>query len=184
MNPIHPTACSCGCCGAARHTLTAGSLSRRDFLVGMSTAAVGSLAFSALAAGTAASATGALHRLPARKSLRLQPVLAYETPQRRDATSWRNWGAIQTEAQATEEVQRIERELTQLRQKADFPIDLRPVIKVRTPEEAARVAREDHQGVLLYAAGGWVNTLEAATDPKKWNLMFLRHQSGPRLSLV
>jgi hypothetical protein len=178
MNPGSTSTCSCGCCGAARHPLTHTGFSRRDFLVGMGAAAVGSLTLSALAAANPVVA-GSPHRSPARKTLRLQPVLAYETPKRRPSTSWRNWGAIQTEAQASEEVERIEKELQQLRQQAEFPLDLPPVIKVKTPEEAARVARADHQGVLLYAAGGWVNTLEAATAPDKWNLMFLRHRSGP-----
>ncbi|MCU0248524.1 MAG: hypothetical protein MUC42_18310, partial [Bryobacter sp.] len=31
----------------------------------------------------------------------------------------------------------------------------------------------------MYAAGGRVQTLEALAKPDKWNLMFLRHRSGP-----
>lgn len=140
--------------------------------------AVGGLSLTALGAASARG-PGEGHRSPQRKTLRLQPVLAYETPRRREATSWRSWGAIQTEAQAHEELGRITQELARLRESADFPIEFRSALKVKTPEEAARVAAEDHDGVILYGAGGGVNTLEAAWDPKKWNLMFLRHRSGP-----
>ena len=36
-----------------------------------------------------------------------------------------------------------------------------------------------HDVLLMYAAGGSTRLLEALSDPKKWNLMFLRHRSGP-----
>ena len=68
--------------------------------------AVGGLSLSALGAGAGRDRERG-HRLPSRKALCLQPVLVYDTPQRREATSWRNWGAIQTEAQAEDEVKRI-----------------------------------------------------------------------------
>jgi hypothetical protein len=111
--------------------------------------------------------------------LRVQPVLIYEVPQRRPQTSWRNWGAIQTEAQAEDEKRRIQGELQRVSREADFPLELLPLAAVKTRAEAARLAQGDHDGVILYAAGGWVDGLEALTDPRKWNVMFLRHRSGP-----
>jgi len=175
----HPHSCGCGCCGSGGVAFDANGLTRRNFLAGMGAAtAVGGLTLAAFAARAAAPEGGG-HRLPRRKTLRLQPVLVYDTPRRREATSWRSWGAIQTEAQASEELERIAKELKTLDAAVDFPLELLPVVKVKTPEEGVRVAKEDHDGVILYAAGGWVNTLEAAWDPKKLNLMFLRHRSGP-----
>jgi hypothetical protein len=54
-----------------------------------------------------------------------------------------------------------------------------PLAAIKNAEQAAKLAQGAHDGVILYAAGGWGNILEALTDPKKWNLMFLRHRSGP-----
>lgn len=176
----HFQSCGCGCCGSGPVQLPANGLTRRSFLAGMGAAtAIGGMTLSALAAGAAGGSSAGGHRRPKRLALRLQPVLAYDTPQRREATSWRNWGAIQTEAQATEELARIDKELAGVKAGADFPVELLPVLKVRSPEEAGRVAAADHDGVILYGAGGGVSTLEAAWDPKKLNLMFLRHRSGP-----
>lgn len=175
--PAHPHICACGCCSTRRLPPGEGSFTRRDFLTGVSVAAVGGVALSALAATD--DATSANHRAPQRKPLKMQPVLTYEIPQRRKATSWRNWGAVQTEDHAREELARIEKELKKLRSEADFPLELLPAVMVKSPEQAANVAKGDHDGVILYAAGGWLNVLEALTDPRKWTLMFLRHRSGP-----
>jgi hypothetical protein len=62
---------------------------------------------------------------------------------------------------------------------ADFPLKVLPLAAVQTAEEAASVASGQHDVLLMYAAGGGARLLEALTDPKKWNLMFLRHRSGP-----
>lgn len=176
MNP-HTTACSCGCCSASRFALTDNGFSRREFLTGVSVAAVGGVALTALAANAATTPSPRIP--PTRKPVKFQPVLAYEVPQRRQATSWRNWGAIQTEEAAREEKARIDKELKKLSAEADFPLELLPTAMVKTPDQAKAMNQADHDGVIIYAAGGWVNTLEALTDPKKYNLMFLRHRSGP-----
>jgi hypothetical protein len=109
----------------------------------------------------------------------VQPVLTYETPQRREATSWRNWGGIHTEQDAQAERQRIAQELQRLSRQADFPIEMGEVRLVKDPQQAAEIAKGPHDVLLLYAAGGGVNTLEALTAPDKYNLMFLRHDPGP-----
>jgi len=114
-----------------------------------------------------------------RTPLRIQPVLTYETPQRRDATSWRNWGGIQTEQDALAEKDRIGQKLSKMSGQADFPAEIRPVAAVRNLEQATTVAAGDHDVLLLYAAGGGLSLLEKLTVPGKWNVMFLRHDPGP-----
>lgn len=153
-------------------------MSRREFLGGV-TAAAGTLVLSPTVLRAAEVSGNPAHRLPERKALRMQPVLAYETPTRRAQTSWRSWGAIQTDADAAQERERIQRELGDLAKQADFPLEILPVKTCKTMPQAEEIVKGDHDGVLLYAAGGWVNLQEALTDPKKWNLMFVRHQSGP-----
>lgn len=111
--------------------------------------------------------------------LKVQPILVYETPARREATSWRNWGGIQTEQDASEEKIRIEKELAGLKGAANFPLVLEPVRMVKTADQAAAAARGDHALTLLYAAGGPGAALKAITESGPWTMMFLRHRSGP-----
>jgi hypothetical protein len=153
-------------------------LNRRDFIY-----SVGSIAACSLAAGRSwAAPQNAAQNLRSplpRPTLKVQPVLTYEVPERKTATSWRNWGGIQTEADAAREKENISRELAGMSRQPDFPLDFRPLAAVRNAQQAAEVARGDHDVLLLYAAGGGVNVLEALTVPSKWNLMFLRHDPGP-----
>lgn len=168
----------CGCCGAGAWSGAPATLSRRGFLTGMAGTGVSTVVFSSLSlpALAAAAPAAAPHF---RKTLKVQPVLVYSTPTRREGKSWRNWGGIQTEAHAQEEKVRIEGELGQLQAKAEFPFELRPVAMVQTKAQAEALARGDHDVTLLYAAGGWLDALEPLADPKKWTIMFLRHRSGP-----
>jgi hypothetical protein len=114
-----------------------------------------------------------------RRPVTVQPVLTYEVPQRREATSWRSWGGIQTDADADVERARIERELHEMARSADFQLDVRPVQAVKAVESAARLAGSDHDVTMIFGAGGWLNILEALSARNKWNLMFLRHDPGP-----
>jgi hypothetical protein len=137
------------------------------------------VALSALDLGAAEDA-GLPRRGPLpRRSLAVQPVLTYEVPQRREATSWRSWGGIQTEADAEQEKARIARELAEMARGADFPLDIRPVQAVKSVEPAARLAAGDHDVMMIFGAGGWLNILEALSAKDKWSLMFLRHDPGP-----
>jgi len=172
--------CTCGCCAGHRSApFRFENLNRRDFLLHVGALTVGGLAFPALPAVAAEIAPA--KRRPARivKPLQVQPVLTYDTPKRREATSWRNWGGIQNEEDASKERERIADELAKLTSKAKFPIEVRPLVSVRTREQAANVARGDHDALLIYAAGGGGDVLEAMTLKDKFNLMFLRHDPGP-----
>jgi hypothetical protein len=179
MNPIRPS-CHCPCCTYNRSTRPA-DLTRREFLhrVGAFTA-TSSFAFAALAAGAAELAPALPARPPqAAKTLKVQPVLTYEIPQRRDKTSWRSWGGIQTEADATAEKARIEAELSKLKAKSDFPVEFLPLAMVAKMDQAKTVAAGDYDVILVYAAGGWGNLLETLIRPGRSSLMFLRHDPGP-----
>ena len=155
-------------------------VNRRQFVGGLGALAALSVTLPSLSAAEARACCSVKDRAPlSRKPLRVQPVLTYETPQRREGTSWRNWGGIQTEAAASQEQARIAEELKKLAAKAEFPLDVRPVLLVKTVEQAAAIAKGDYDVMLMYAAGGWLNVLETLTRKDRWNLMFLRHLPGP-----
>lgn len=182
---MHPTctvqSCPCPCC-AARAEPAAESrsgVSRRRFLCSLGAAAVGGLGGATLELRGAPAALPSRRQPFARRVLTVQPVLTYATPARREATSWRSWGGIQNDDDANAEAGRIGRELARLQQDADFPIEIRPVQRIKTVEPARNVARGDHDVMLIYGAGGGGNLLDALTVPNKWNLMFLRHDPGP-----
>ena len=106
-------------------------------------------------------------------------MLTYELPQRREATSWRSWGGVQTQQDVAAEKNRITAELAKLAAKADFPLDILPLAAVASVKETAAIAEGDYDTMLVYAAGGGGNLLQKLISPKKFNLMFLRHDPGP-----
>ena len=170
----------CGCCSQGRLHESAGEgVTRRDFLAGVSALSTSGVLSAAIQPGSAGTAAAADARAMPVAPLKMQPVLIYSTPARRDATSWREWGGVQTDAAAAEEASRIEAEFARLRTEAAFPLEILPLIRVKDKDQAARAAAGDHDGVIMYAAGGSVQMLEALAVPQKWNLMFLRHRSGP-----
>ena len=177
------------CCRCAQHVGSAREVSAVDFLTASRRefiASVGGVAAASAVLGlwppplaTAAPAWAPQRRPLDRATLVVQPVLTYEVPQRREATSWRNWGGIQTREDALREQQWIEKQLGLLGAQADFPLQFRPVRLVKDQAEAEAAVQGDFDVMLIYGAGGWVNLLEKLTVPGKWNLMFLRHSPGP-----
>lgn len=115
------------------------------------------------------------------KALKVQPVLMYRTPQRREATSWKSWGGVQTEQAAVEEANRITKELNDLSSEAKFQINVLPIIKIKTPEQASQVHKKDYDVVIVYPATGSGQMLRAcfARDKDKDTIIFARHRSGP-----
>ncbi len=174
--------CGCSCCSAAHtYTGTFGLLNRRDFIFRVGTAGAGmglGMASLDLLAADPTLDLPSRGPLPARP-LKVQPVLTYAVPQRREGTSWRGWGGIQTEAQAGEEMNRITAELEAARAKAGFPMEILPIVSVRTRDQAVAAAKNPCDVRIVYAAGGGTDMLEAAIQPDKWNIMFLRHDPGP-----
>jgi len=160
------------CCACAH----GGGLSRRNFLGAAGAGALLGLSYSLVKAAEGEVAAGA--PAPPRQPIVVKPILTYATPRRRKQTSWRNWGGIQTQQQATEEVARIQRELDKLSADADFPLTLLPVSAVRSPAETAKLddlAKAD--AFIIYAAGG--RAFDPAVKTGKPCIFFLRHKSGP-----
>jgi len=116
--------------------------------------------------------------LRAGKPLRVQPVLMHVLPKRREMTSWKSWGGIQTEDAADEEAARIKSELDALAASAAFPMEALPVLRATSSEEATRCGANDADVTIVYPATGSGAMLQAAL-PEKGGIIFVRHRSGP-----
>jgi len=168
-----------GCCGQPRSGLPMARMTRRGFLAtaGLATAAG---AAHPLVPGAAASRSSEPQRQqPVRLPLRVQPVFNCEIYKRREATSWRVTGAIQDEREMRAEEARIRRDLAQMASSANFPLDILPLTTVQNVEQAASAANGDYDALIMYASRRNVPVLEALAKPTRWNLMFVRHRSGP-----
>jgi len=113
------------------------------------------------------------------KGLTVQPVFMYRIPQRKERTSWKSWGGIQTEEAATQERARIDRELAALAASSTLPLKFLPVAPVSSPEQAAKIHESTHDALLLYACTGSGQLLTSCISPRKDSLIFVRHRSGP-----
>lgn len=176
----HPRHFHAHCCPHCDCSDPGEGISRRSFLGGMSGVALGSMALAWASWSELAAAQDQLLVPPARKPLRVKPVLTYATPQRAAQTSWRSWGGIQTEQDAHAEKARIQDELKKLQADADFPVEFLPVTAIRDPkqlEAATDLAEADT--VLLYAAGGPAEIFQRFRDQGKDVIYFVRHKSGP-----
>jgi hypothetical protein len=152
-----------------------GGLNRRQFMA----ATAAGLSLSALVNAAPADSNKVHRQQPISRRLKVQPVFNCEIYQRKPATSWRWTGAIQTEQQLRQEEQRIRRDLEQMASSADFALEICPLVTVRNVEQAAAVAKNDYDVLIMYAARRNREVLEALASPDKWNLMFVRHRSGP-----
>lgn len=115
----------------------------------------------------------------------VQPVLVYHLYERRKATTWKEWGGLQTRQDVAEEVRRIDTELRDLQPRAGFPLRTLPVLEVHSDATLARVLERPCDLLLVYGAGAggpglysfrWIEALADSGTP---NLLFLRHKSGP-----
>jgi hypothetical protein len=176
----HGTEHGCSCCSGGLRAALAAAVSRRDFMLGMGTAAAaGSLAAAQRAVAAGNAAPSARPTIAPASELVVQPVLTYAIPQRREQTSWRPWGGIQTPAQAAEEVKRIEKELAAMLASNGLAIRLLPLAQVQSAKEAAAVKQTACDAMLIYASGGGRDVLEGLVSPERANLFFLRHDTGP-----
>jgi hypothetical protein len=114
------------------------------------------------------------------RPLRVQPILAHAVMERREQTSWRSWSEITNESAAAEEVKRITAELGALAAQADFPLQILPLVKVTTREQAANLQQGAFEVALLYAASNAsLFGPCCAADPRRDTVVFVRHRSGP-----
>ena len=159
------------CCTSGEGTA---ELSRRGFLeLAGGAALLTGLSWSILKAAEPEAAL-----VPARQPLVVKPILSYDTPTRRNQTSWRSWGGIHTPEAATEEVARIQGELDKLRAAADFPVTFLPVSAVRGGGEVANIQDAATADAILYYAAG-SNAFDPIAKLGKPTIVFLRHRSGP-----
>jgi L-fucose isomerase-like protein len=109
----------------------------------------------------------------------IQPVLMYDIPKRREGRSWRNWGGVQTEEAVKQEADNINRELKGLCGSAEFGMQSLDVVKAANPQETGVLKDTKADAIIIYAAGGWMNTLDALFDLGKPVIVFIRQSSGP-----
>ncbi|MCP5524407.1 MAG: sugar isomerase [Verrucomicrobiales bacterium] len=102
-----------------------------------------------------------------------------QVPTPREEASWRSWGGVQTEAAVVEEIERIDHELKTLQGKAEFGLEILPVERVGSVEDAENRADQDTDVVLVYACSGSGSMLRACLKGGRDRLVFVRHQSGP-----
>ena len=176
----HKTQFQPHCCPSeGGNSAGANTLTRRTFLKGVGATAIGGMTLSGLS-WPLLSADGTEEPMLKRVPLKVKPILVYSTPERRHQTSWRSWGAIQTQRDADEEVARIQGELKRLRKEADFPVDFLPVARVQGTKDltAVRDLASSHV-ILIYPAGGWMDVFHELEKAGKDMIFFCRHKSGP-----
>ena len=184
---IQPHCCPCcdhakGSSGGAIGNII-NSISRRGFIGGAGGVAMAGLSWSMLSAAQPEGGADE-NSAPPRRPLRVKPVLIHSVYERRPQASWRQWGGIQTQADADKEVQRISGELKRLKAEADFPVEFLPISAVRDKKGIADLKGKGNPDVyVIYAAGGDTSDLNEAVklaDTKGQDvIIFLRHRSGP-----
>ena len=109
--------------------------------------------------------------------LQVKPILLYGVYEKREQTSWRPWGGIQSEADADCEITRIKDELLELQNKAEFQLRIQPLSKTKTVEDIESLDI-DADVILVYAAGvqdiDSIEPLEQLLSYNKPVIFFLR----------
>jgi hypothetical protein len=144
------------------------------------TGALGTIALSGLSWSDLAGGKNAVRQAAERKPLIVKPILTYEVPERREKTSWRAWGGIQTEGDAVSEMKRIGEELKLLETRTDFPVEFLPVSGARSAKELDMSGETGKADLfLVYAAGGSMDMFDKLNGTGKYTIIFCRHRSGP-----
>jgi hypothetical protein len=173
---MRTTCCPCGC----GREQTAGGISRRGFLQGVSGAGALGMALSGLTWSAVATAATEGPSGVERRALVVRPILTYDIPTRRPQTSWRSWGGIQTQKDAEEELARIQKELDTLKKRADFPVEFLPPVGVRSAGDVGKIEDLEKADVcIIYAAGGPQNAFDVLAKRSRNTIFFCRHKSGP-----
>jgi hypothetical protein len=169
-----------GSCCSGHHDQVSNEISRRKFVQVTGTSALGAIALSGLS-WTALSSIGTGKKNEIRrKALVVKPIFTYEIPARRDQTSWRNWGGIQSEKDTDQELLRIQDEHKTMQSKADFPLEFLPVSRVRKTSDLSSITDLQSADLfLVYAAGGGMDIFDSLNEMGKNIILFCRHKSGP-----
>jgi hypothetical protein len=119
------------------------------------------------------------------KPLVIQPVLLYNLLERKEASTWREWGGLKTQDDVDNEIIRVNKELKKLKLYSDFSMDVLPLKEVNNDEKASQAKNTECDVILLYAAGTAGNRMYASewidllTNAGKHVVIFLRHKTGP-----
>lgn len=151
-------------------------MKRREFL---QTTATFSLAAASGVFCRQAFAAQAIDMRIGASDLRVLPVLTYNLTQRQQARSWRPWGDVQTEDAVKDELARIQSEVTNLSNTAEFGLKIAKPEKVSTAQQAAALDVSNADALLVYASGGGTEVLDALAGLKKPMVIFVRERSGP-----
>jgi hypothetical protein len=169
----------CHCC-SGNTGKPSDEMTRRKFIRLTGTGALGTVAFSGLTWSELVAGRPDEKYNPQRQPLIVKPVFTYEIPERREQTSWRSWGGIQTEKNARDEIIRIQEELNTIGSQADFPVSFLPVSGVRTIEDLNKMEDlKSPDAFLIYAAGGGMNMFDFLNKTGKDIIFFCRYKSGP-----
>jgi hypothetical protein len=155
-------------------------MTRREFVRVAGTGTLGAVALSGLSWSSLVADHSLEDYSNSRHPLVIKPILTYEIPERRNQTSWRSWGGIQSETDVSRESERINGELKLISAKADFPLSILPVSGVSSTkylENIGDIASADL--LLIYAAGGGMDIFAALNKMGKNIIFFCRHKSGP-----
>jgi hypothetical protein len=169
------------CCPSHDHDgQSPNGLSRRKFIKVAGGSTLSFVALSGLSWGALSGRDSEVFNGIVRKALVVKPILVYSTPEYKHQSSWRHWGGIQTVQDAEEETSRIKGELAKLQSRADFPVDFLPVSGIRESGDIDGIGDLGSADVMLiYAAGGWMDTFDALHSMNKDMIFFCRHKSGP-----
>ncbi|MBP5622644.1 MAG: hypothetical protein J6X44_11595 [Thermoguttaceae bacterium] len=181
MKHEHSPLCHC-CPNAAPSSSANFELSRRTFLGSMVAggALLSNVAWSSLASGGDADPDGPdgfFPPPPPRRTLIVLPVLIYDHHHRMEQVSWRGWGGVQTPEAAAKEAEQITKELGELKENADFPVEFFPIQicgHIGEAQNNENLAKADV--VLIY---GSVGGIEGSHNLGKDVVVFQRWRSGP-----
>ena len=169
----------CSCCSGHHHFLSS-EITRRKFVKVSGASALGAVTLSGLSWTSLAAVQPGMKKEVGRKALIVKPIFTYDLPKRREQTSWRNWGGIQTKADVEQENERIKKEQTELTSRADFPVEFLPISGARDKSDLSNISDlQSADMFLVYAAGGNQNIFESLNEMGKDMVFFCRHKSGP-----
>lgn len=179
INSVKASGGSCHCCGTNSGS-TSNEITRRKFVQVAGTTAIGAAAMPAITWASLSASPQSETGAPKRKPLIVKPVFTYDLPARREQTSWRAWGGIQTKADALAEIKRIQDELRVIRSRADFPLEILPVSGVLKTSDLNSVSDlNDADMFIIYAAGAGMDIFDQLNKKGKDIIIFCRHRSGP-----
>ncbi len=113
------------------------------------------------------------------RALRVQPVLMYTVSHPRKQQSYKSWGGIQDDEAAAKEAVCITEELQTLVEQSEFPLEMLPIMKVKTGKAAAEVHNRNFDVLIVYPSRGGGDLLRSCISSKKDTIIFARHRSGP-----